>query len=439
MNKHLNDKRVYKKIDLATVSSIYRTIGKRIDEAYNEWAIKAHIPHKLYEFIRQMPPEAKPCKAYILPKIHKKDLAGRLICPNTTWATLNLSKWLAAELNAKANTINSILKDSRQLIKELQHRRVTHRAKLLTSDVIALYPNISHAQAQDNIAFFFQNERNKSNCLRDLLDIVMCNNVLTFDNKYFKQIQGTAMGTPVAPPYANLFLAKLEIDSFAKISTQPIYFRRFIDDGLMIWDGPEEELNKFLHLMNTSYPSIKITHTPLSNTVDFLDLAITIDKTNRDAQGLCPIVFHNYEKPLNKYLYIPFGSYCPKYILAGFIKGRCITFAVNSTNEGDFKVAVDKFKMRLRNRGYPNKFINKASKGVSHQDRCRYLLDPAKKTNRNKLFLFTNYSPASAEMMDLKGIVHQAYDTHKPNLLEILPNCPGVGYLKGKTLRNVVS
>ena len=42
-----------------------------------------------------------------------------------------------------------------------------------------------------------------------LLEIVLCNNTFEF-NEYYKQIQGTAMGTKLAPAFANIFMGKLE-------------------------------------------------------------------------------------------------------------------------------------------------------------------------------------------------------------------------------------
>ena len=46
--------------------------------------------------------------------------------------------------------------------------------------------------------------------LVERLNIVVKNNVIKFNNKFFLQLQGTAMGTKMAPAYANLYMGSIE-------------------------------------------------------------------------------------------------------------------------------------------------------------------------------------------------------------------------------------
>ena len=46
--------------------------------------------------------------------------------------------------------------------------------------------------------------------ITDLLGIVLKQNYFQFANNMFHQIQGTAMGTKMAPSYANIIMAELE-------------------------------------------------------------------------------------------------------------------------------------------------------------------------------------------------------------------------------------
>lgn len=43
-----------------------------------------------------------------------------------------------------------------------------------------------------------------------MIDLILTKNNSTFKNEHYLQIKGTAMGTRMAPSYANLFIAHLE-------------------------------------------------------------------------------------------------------------------------------------------------------------------------------------------------------------------------------------
>jgi hypothetical protein len=47
-------------------------------------------------------------------------------------------------------------------------------------------------------------------CLVEMLTLVLKNNNFTFDGNHYHQINGTAMGTKMAPSYANIFMGDLE-------------------------------------------------------------------------------------------------------------------------------------------------------------------------------------------------------------------------------------
>ena len=107
---------------------------------------------------------------------------------------------------------------------------------------------------------------------------------MEFDQKFFLQLIGTAMGAPSAPTYANLFMACVDI-WFANCGIDEltlenfiIFLKRFIDDFLIFWTGSEEQLHKFMTKINSMHPSIKFTcsYNLKERSTNFLDLKITI-------------------------------------------------------------------------------------------------------------------------------------------------------------------
>jgi hypothetical protein len=76
---------------------------------------------------------------------------------------------------------------------------------------------------------------------------------MQFGSRFFRQIKGTAMGTPMAVSFANLFMKKFEcdlLDAFEKEhNMRPFLWLRFIDDVFFIWDGDESSLKVFFFLL----------------------------------------------------------------------------------------------------------------------------------------------------------------------------------------------
>ena len=90
-----------------------------------------------------------------------------------------------------------------------------YNAFLVTLDVSSLYANIPHNEGIGACRRFLGTRiRNRSTIstetLCDLIRMILTMNNFTFNDKNYLQIDGTAMGTGMAPSYTNLFLAKLK-------------------------------------------------------------------------------------------------------------------------------------------------------------------------------------------------------------------------------------
>ena len=59
--------------------------------------------------------------------------------------------------------------------------------------------------------------------------------ICKYNDKVYKQIDGTAMGTSVAPPFANLFLFILERILLLKYKEYILFYKRYIDDIFFIF------------------------------------------------------------------------------------------------------------------------------------------------------------------------------------------------------------
>ena len=60
--------------------------------------------------------------------------------------------------------------------------------------------------------------------------------VVQFNGKDFLQSLGTAMGTKMAVAFANVFMAKIELEILRQSNTTVIFWKRFIDEVVSMWD-----------------------------------------------------------------------------------------------------------------------------------------------------------------------------------------------------------
>ena len=69
----------------------------------------------------------------------------------------------------------------------------------------------------------------------DAIRLIMTNNVFTFGDTYYPQKVGTAMGAPLAPPWATIFFGIHKETVLAQFGYKIQLYRRFIGDILGIW------------------------------------------------------------------------------------------------------------------------------------------------------------------------------------------------------------
>ncbi|KAK2549310.1 hypothetical protein P5673_030313, partial [Acropora cervicornis] len=73
---------------------------------------------------------------------------------------------------------------------------------------------------------------------------------------HFLQKHGTAIGTRMAPAYANLFMHHLESQLLNLAPVKPYLWLRYIDDIFMIWTAGEQSLLEFLQWINQLHNNI---------------------------------------------------------------------------------------------------------------------------------------------------------------------------------------
>ena len=159
---------------------------------------------------------------YGLPKIHKRfDQFPPLrpICSGFNSCTSKLFEFVDVFLKPLAQQSPSYIKDTSDFVQKIETDVApldTHSDTfLVTMDVSSLYPNIDHQEGIDACETVINTRTSQlvpTSVLCDLITTILKCNTLKFGERFFHQMKGTAMGTPMAINLANLFMGKLETD-----------------------------------------------------------------------------------------------------------------------------------------------------------------------------------------------------------------------------------
>ena len=96
-----------------------------------------------------------------------------------------------------------------------------------------------------------------------------------FKDNFFEQLEGAAMGSPLSPIVANLYMESFEERALMSVTLQPKMWLRYVDDTFAIWPHGREELQRFHIHLNTQHPAIQFTMEEESEErIPFLDVMV---------------------------------------------------------------------------------------------------------------------------------------------------------------------
>ena len=153
---------------------------------------------------------------------------------------------------------------------------VPSNAILVTADVQGLYTNIQPNKGLEALRKMYD-EYDVSMPFEEinrLLELSLLHNDFLFNDQWFLQTSGTAMGKKYAASFANICMANLEDEVLCKAKSKPLVMFRFIDDIYFVWNHSRDELTEFINLFNSHDKSIKIDCNINETSVDFLDVTI---------------------------------------------------------------------------------------------------------------------------------------------------------------------
>ncbi|CAJ0941773.1 unnamed protein product [Ranitomeya imitator] len=258
-------------------------IHRKIQSVLNTYVDKGTIDQKTAKFLSNPHPITP--VFYVLPKIHKSltNPPGRPIVASTDSILSPLSIFLEKILTPLVKTTRSFLLDTGHFLDVIRHlHTISPDSLLVTMDVNSLYTSVSHEKGIAASKSLLEASNMSTNSIQlclDLLRLVLYENFL-YEDTYYIQQQGTAMGSNVAPAYANAFMNAFELGfvyTDDRFKHHVNCYHRYIDDIFFVWTGPLESLLAFHQSLNGIYPKLQFTMHYDTKQISFLDTLVCKD------------------------------------------------------------------------------------------------------------------------------------------------------------------
>ena len=188
---------------------------------------------------------------------------------------------------------------------------------IITADIKSLYTLIPNDDGIKSVVSEMITETKlPPKTLGTLISLVLKNNIFKFGEDNYIQINGTAMGTIMAPTYANVYLKHKEEKTLLNTRSNPLLhninlFKRYIDDICIVYNNVDNNIVQFIKILKKAYEPLELTVKVGKNNQVFLDTEISINSNN--------ITTQLHIKPIANKVYIPPSSQHPPHMLKNII------------------------------------------------------------------------------------------------------------------------
>ena len=264
---------------------------------------------------------------YGLPKIHKENHPLRPILASVGSYTYQSAKWLNKVLEPLRQH-PTVVKDSFEFANKISEIKNLQNYTLVSFDVKSLFTNIPvdftinlilEKLFPENSTLFYDMTKKQ---FKKLLNWTCKSSTFQFNGKFYKQLDGVAMGSPLAPALADICMNWI-LNSVMKNSKESFVVYRYVDDLFLAFKN-QKDINRVFKSFNSINSRIKFTkEIEIENQLPFLD--IHLNKTSKNVETKV------YKKPTHTGSYTKWDSYVQGYHfvliskICAYFQGQCLT------------------------------------------------------------------------------------------------------------------
>ena len=331
-------------------------VENRIASTLKSLRNNGHIDDKLCDYLT--PRYTTSPQMYGLPKIHKEDIPMRPIVSTINSPSYKVAKELTRILTPLAGHTVYTVKNSTAFVDRVRGMEITPQDRLVSFDVKNLFTQVPVEEALKVVEERLTKDQSLGDRtsipvpqLVELTSLCLRSNYFQLGEEFYEQMDGAAMGSPLSPVIANLYLESLEEKAIQSAPCKPKVWVRYVDDTFIIWPHGPDGLRSFHQHLNQQHPSIQFTvEGEKDDRLPFLDVLVTKEGGK--------LVTSVYRKPTHTERYIPFHSHHHPRTVTGVL--RCMRDrAHNICHPSKRKEETDHLTQVFQANGFPEALTKK--------------------------------------------------------------------------------
>ena len=360
--EHLNDRSTYEKLKRNPSNDIRLKINKSVSNILTSRNFPPNLINNL-----QTPSSARTQRFYALPKTHKKTLKVRPIV-SARGGTFDRLGWLLQViLKPLLKHVPANIDNTTALLQRFDNKQLKGQIPI-SLDVVSLYTNIDTNEAIDT-ALHYTNKYEihtfglQTQDLYTLLHLILDNNVFLYENNYYRQTRGLAMGSRLSGTLAILAMDRFErMFVYKEIEPRLSVYVRFVDDiGTTVRSSNEAQ--KILTYLNSQHPTIKF-ELELPDDSGFLPILDTQIRIETDGH----ITHKLFTKKASKHLFLHYQSHHSTALKKSVVQNE-FQRAIQCSSIAHRTEAILTTQTKLRRNGYPTSWTNPEPRKQQHARR----------------------------------------------------------------------
>ena len=285
LNEHLNNQEVYKLLDEDTAQFLSSSMSVQIRHFACKYAKEIGTDQRRWLIHQVNTRQDLPLPKFrMTAKVHKDPYKMRpIVCCVGTLLNA-LSEWLDWQLGRLLHLVHTYLKDSYQLLDELNKLgRLPAGCMITTADATAMYTNMDTPHLLEVLEWWLDKTKSEGQlphafpvqAVVEATRLVMENNLFQFGDCFYLQLSGGAMGSSSVCKLSTIYFNVREEYLLSKYSGNIHFIRRFIDDIILFWkpdasqdQGMNERYELFKNDLN-NFGLLKWKAEKLSYTANF--------------------------------------------------------------------------------------------------------------------------------------------------------------------------